>query len=204
MDRHVTELLRRFPELETAAVDIQRAYAFLESCYEGGGKVLLCGNGGSAADCEHWAGELVKGFKLKRPLDQCWQEKLPAELHGKLQGGLPAIPLASLTSLSTAICNDIGGDYIFAQMVWGLGRSGDVLVGLSTSGNSGNVCLAVEAARARGLSTIGLTGRAGGRLADLCHVCIKVPAEETYKVQEYHLPVYHCLCLMLEEHFFGR
>lgn len=202
INRHVTELLSRYPELDACAGDIQDAFEALRGCFRSGGKVLLCGNGGSAADCEHWSAELMKGFVSRRPLTDEWRSKLGEELGGRLQGGLPAIPLPSLTSLATAFANDVDPELVFAQGVWALGREGDLLVGISTSGNSRNVLRAAETARARGLVTVGLTGADGGRLAGLCDVTVRVPEESVHKVQQYHLPVYHCLCLMLEDEFF--
>ena len=155
--------------------------------------MLLCGNGGSAADAEHWAGELLKGFVQKRPLNSVEKSGLPADLALKLQGALPAIPLTGFVSLGTAFANDVDPNLTFAQLVWGLGRPGDVLIGISTSGNARNVCMAMEAARVRGMLRIGLSGKTGGDLCSLCNVCIKAPATETYLIQEYHLPIYHCL-----------
>jgi len=196
-------MLQRYPLLVACASDIERAFSILRESFSVGGKLLLCGNGGSAADADHWAGELLKGFVRKRPLDPKDMEKLPARLAQKLQGALPAIPLTGFASLNTAFANDVDPQLTFAQLVWGLGKPGDVLVGLSTSGNAANVCAAMEAAKARGLSRIGLSGRSGGLLCHCCDLCIKVPADETYQVQELHLPIYHCLSLMLEDEFFS-
>lgn len=203
MKGHVERLVERYGKLESCAGDVTRAFEIMRDSFRAGGKMLLCGNGGSAADAEHWCGELMKGFESKRPLDAEARSKLPAELADALQGALPAIPLTGFLSLRTAFANDVSGELVFAQMVWGLGRKGDVLAALSTSGNSPNVCRAAEAAKARGMATVGLTGQGGGRLAELADVAIKAPAERTCLVQEYHLPIYHCLSLMLEEEFFG-
>ena len=145
---------------------------------------------------------MLKGFGQKRPLSQAEKQRLPEALGLKIQGALPVIPLTGFVSLSTAFANDVDPDLIFAQLVWGLGRPGDVLVGISTSGNARNVCAAMEAAQARGVRRIGLSGRTGGKLNPLCEVCIRAPADETYLIQEFHLPIYHCLCLMLEDEFF--
>ena len=168
----------------------------------GGGKLLLCGNGGSGADAEHWAGELLKGFLSKRPLGNAERERLGEELASNLQGGIPAIPLTGFVSLRTAWLNDCDPDYLYAQLVYALGKPGDLLVGISTSGNAGNVGHALEVAAHNGLKTVALTGSGGGRAAELAQVAIKVPAQEVHFVQELHLPVYHTLCLMLEEAFF--
>ena len=202
MNSHINKLLQRCPELAECRGEIEKSFAILYDCFRSGGKLLLCGNGGSAADAEHWAGELLKGFGQKRPLSQAEKQRLPEALGLKIQGALPVIPLTGFVSLSTAFANDVDPDLIFAQLVWGLGRPGDVLVGISTSGNARNVCAAMEAAQARGVRRIGLSGRTGGKLNPLCEVCIRAPADETYLIQEFHLPIYHCLCLMLEDEFF--
>jgi len=203
MNPHLSILLEHHPELAVCTLDIERVFAVMRDSFAQGGKLLLSGNGGSAADAEHWAGELLKGFGSKRPLDPREHQTLPPELRLKLQGALPAIPLTGFVSLSTAFGNDVDPQLTYAQLVWGLGRTGDVLVGLSTSGNAQNVCAAMKTARARGLHCIGLSGRTGGLLNPLCDMCIKVPADDTYLIQELHLPIYHCLSLMLEDEFFG-
>jgi len=203
MDLHLNNLLQRCPQLAGCRPDVEKVFVIMRECFQNGGKLLLCGNGGSAADAEHWAGELLKGFGQKRPLNQIEKDGLPTELGLKIQGALPAIPLTGFISLSTAFANDVDPELIFAQLVWGLGRPGDVLIGISTSGNARNVAAAMEAAKARGIHRIGLSGRTGGRLNLLCDVCLKVPADETYLIQELHLPIYHCLSLMLEEEFFN-
>ncbi len=197
------DVISRFPPLSTCAGDIDRAFELLRACYARGGKILLAGNGGSAADAEHWSGELLKGFASKRPLAGEPRKKLPAELAAGLQEALPAIPLTAFIALNTAFANDVNAAFAFAQLVWGLGREGDVLVGLSTSGNAANILHAADVAKARGMAVLGLTGATGGKLAAKTDVCIRVPETVTYKIQELHLPVYHCLCLMLEEAFFG-
>ncbi|MEO6005120.1 MAG: SIS domain-containing protein [Opitutus sp.] len=197
------ELINRLPELQICRSSIEQAYDALHACFKSGGKLLLCGNGGSASDADHWAGELLKGFGHKRPLSAEAQRKLPAYLAQNLQGAVPAIPLTGFSALTTAFCNDVEPDLVFAQLTLALGRPGDVLVALSTSGNAKNVGHALETARAQGLITVGLSGSTGGRLRSLCDVCICVPSTETYRVQEYHLPIYHCLSLMLEDAFFG-
>ncbi len=202
--RHLTELLRRLPELATAESSILQAYEVLRDSFQAGGKVLLCGNGGSAADADHWAGELLKGFCKARPLSRQERGTLRPEIAQKLQGALPAIPLTSFPAASTAFGNDVDPALAYAQLTSALGRPGDVFVGLSTSGNAKNVGAAAEVARAKGLPVIGLTGASGGNLKAWCTVCICAPSTETYRVQEYHLPIYHCLSLMLEENFFGQ
>lgn len=201
--RHLTDLLQRRPELAAVRPAIEQAYEVLRRCFRGGGKVLLCGNGGSAADADHWAGELLKGFCKDRPLSAKARGKLRPAIASKLQGALPAIPLTSFAAASTAFGNDVDPGLAYAQLTSALGRRGDVLVGLSTSGNAGNVCAAAEVARARGMKVLALTGAGGGRLKGLSDVCIRAPARETFRAQEYHLPIYHCLSLMLEEEFFG-
>lgn len=200
---HLDDLLQRLPELGPSRDAILRCYAAMEHSLRQGGKLLLCGNGGSAADADHWAGELLKGFKRLRPLPVAAQAKLRPEIARHLQGALPAIPLTAFPALATAYANDVSAEMIFAQLAWGLGRPGDVLVGLSTSGNARNVCAAAEVARSRGLVVIGLTGQSGGQLAPLCDHVIRAPSNETFRIQEYHLPVYHCISLMLEEAFFS-
>ncbi|MFP6899379.1 MAG: SIS domain-containing protein, partial [Opitutales bacterium] len=168
-----------------------------------GNKLLLCGNGGSCSDCEHIAGELMKSFASERPLDPELAEKLGPELATNLHGSLPAIPLPSFTSFHTAFANDDHPEYAFAQQVLGLGKPRDVLLAISTSGNSSNVLHAAKTAKATGLQVIGLTGEDGGQLSPLCDVAVRVPAREVARVQELHLPVYHTLCQMIEEAIFG-
>lgn len=205
----IEQLISRYLELETCVPDIQAAFQILRHCYRDGGKVLTCGNGGSAADAEHIVGELMKGYLLKRSVSEEMHAKLSAAspqdgdyLASHLQGALPAISLVSQTSLLSAIANDTAADLIFAQQVYGYGREGDTLIGLSTSGNSRNVIYAVQVARALGLHTIVLTGPTGGALKSMSEVCICAPGESTPAVQEHHLPIYHVLCAMLEEEFF--
>jgi D-sedoheptulose 7-phosphate isomerase len=201
--RHLTSLLQRRPELAGASKSITQAYEVLRKSFRSGGKVLLCGNGGSAADADHWAGELLKGFCKDRPLSKKERGSLRPAIASKLQGALPAIPLTSFPAASTAFGNDVDPDLSYAQLTSALGRRGDVFIGLSTSGNAKNVCAAAEVARAKGMKVIALTGANGGKLKPLTDVCICAPAKETYRAQEYHLPIYHCLSLMLEEEFFG-
>ena len=203
MDEHIIDLVNRYPLLKNCADDIESAFFIMSDCYNAGGKVLICGNGGSAADAEHWAGELMKSFIDTRPLSDEIRKKLGSEIAQNLQGALPTIPLSGFLSLATAFSNDANSEFLFAQMVWGLGKENDILIGISTSGNSRNILYALQTASALGMKTIGLSGEKGGRMSDMVDVCIKVPGTEVYQIQEYHLPVYHCLCLMLEDTFFG-
>lgn len=210
--KHINELITRYPILAPCREDILRAYEVLETCYTQGRKLLVAGNGGSAADSEHIVGELMKEFKLKRRVyaDQAESmQRIDPEmgriLAENLQGALPAISLCEHSGLNTAYMNDSGEPaLIFAQQVNGYGRKGDVFLGISTSGNSKNILYAAVAAKAKGLKVIGLTGHKESRLTALADVCIRVPETETYKIQELHLPVYHALCMMLEERFFGN
>jgi D-sedoheptulose 7-phosphate isomerase len=195
-------LFTRAPALAPLRADILAAFTLLHTCLRAGGKLLLCGNGGSAADADHWAGELLKGFKRTRPLPASARAGLPDPLAAALQGALPAIPLTGFPALASAFGNDVDPTFIYAQLTHALGRPGDVWIGLSTSGNAANVCAAAQVARARGLATLGLTGATGGKLAPLCDLSLRVPATETFRIQEYHLPIYHCLSLMLEDAFF--
>jgi D-sedoheptulose 7-phosphate isomerase len=195
----IEALLARSPELQPCAADILAAHHLLRDATRAGGKLLLCGNGGSAADCEHWAAELLKGMARPRPLGPRQRAGLPEPLARALQRGIPAIPLPSLLSLNSAVSNDTGHPLGFAQATWVLGQPGDVLVGITTSGRSGSVLAAVDVARARGLSVLVLTGLEGAHLAELADVCIAVPRRACWEVQELHLPVYHCLSRMLED-----
>lgn len=202
-------LISRYPVLAPIKDRIFEAYQVLEACFLGGGKLLVAGNGGSCADSEHIVGELMKGFCKKRPVPEGFAAALRKAdgkrgdvLARKLQGALPAIALTGHPGLSTAFLNDVDGELIYAQQVFGYGKEGDVFLGISTSGNAANVLDAAVVARAKGMKIIGLTGRDGGGLRDAADVAIVVPETETYKIQELHLPVYHTLCLMLEERFF--
>ncbi len=209
-DRYEIEknLYSRYPQLEIIRKDIQKAYQILERCYKNQGKVLICGNGGSAADADHIVGELMKGFYHKRPLTK--EQKLKFQetqseweyLTDNLQQALPAISLCGHTALITAFGNDVDTDMVFAQQVYGYGKQEDVLLALSTSGNSKNVVNAVKVANTLGMESIGITGENGGAMKQLCSLCICTPAEITAQVQEFTLPVYHTLCAMLEKKFF--
>lgn len=209
--KEIALLFTRYPQWAPFEGEILAALNELILCYQRGGKVLICGNGGSAADCEHIVGELMKGFKKLRPLQG---EKLLAlkdlypnsyqEIAAQLQDGLPAISLVSHSALMTAFLNDVDPDYIYAQQVTGYGKKGDLLLGLSTSGNAQNVNNAIKVAKAFGLVTVGLTGKTGGEMKKICDVTVVAPAQETFAVQELHLPLYHMLCAACEGHFFDK
>lgn len=210
LEIHLDDLIKRYPKLEVCRKEIANAYIILETAYSNGRKLLVSGNGGSASDSEHIVGELMKEFKLKRRVYQEQAEEmrkispeLGEVLAENLQGALPAISLTGHSSLTTAFMNDSEPDLIFAQQVNGYGKPGDVYLGISTSGNSKNVLYAAVTAKSKGLMVIGLTGQRENRLMKYADVCIRVPETETYKIQELHLPVYHCLCMMLEDKFFG-
>lgn len=211
LQKHIDLLVKRYPDLKAIDNQIAEAYLVIEECYTNGGKLLVAGNGGSAADSEHIAGELMKRFKTPRPVSEEIAVKLRAidSVRGKalarsLECSLMAIPLVAHEALTTAYMNDVDGFGVFAQQLFGFGRTGDVFLGISTSGNSENVMSATVVARALGIKVIGLTGEKGGELATVADVCVKAPAAETYMIQELHLPIYHCWCLMLEDHFFGK
>ncbi|WP_264473947.1 D-sedoheptulose-7-phosphate isomerase [Lachnospira pectinoschiza] len=211
VQKHIELLVKRYPQLKSIQSQIEQAYLVLEECYANGGKLLIAGNGGSAADAEHIAGELMKRFKIKRPVSKEFAEKLAEidavrgkQLADNLECSLMAIPLVAHEALTTAYINDVDGYGVFAQQLFGYGRKGDVFLGISTSGNSKNIMNATVVARASGIKVIGLTGETGGELAKVADVAVKVPEKETYMIQELHLPIYHCWCLMLEERFFGE
>lgn len=203
------DLILRYPVLAVCKKDIAKAYSTLRDCYQQGGKLLVAGNGGSAADAEHMVGELMKSFHKPRPLPASFQQNLAATdpvlgtyLAKTLEQPLSAIALVCHESLSTAFLNDKDGKAVFAQQLLGYGKKGDVFLGISTSGNSENVIYAAVAANAIGIKVIGLTGNNGEKLSQFADISICVPEYETFKIQELHLPVYHCLCLMLENYFF--
>ena len=203
-------LLARFPALASLSDSIQTAFHLICRCYDQGGTLLCCGNGGSAADAEHIVGELMKSFLRERPL----HPELSARFSGipnasaaiaSLQTPLPAISLVSQSALISAYANDVSADYVYAQQVLGYGGNRPaLLLGLSTSGNSLNIVHAIEVANCLGIPSVGITGASGGKMGALCSVCIKLPATETYHVQEYTLPVYHALCAMVEAHYFPQ
>lgn len=216
---HISTLLLQHPALSSCQNAILAASELMLDTYRTGNKILLCGNGGSAADCDHITGELLKGFLSRRPLsaadrialeianqDLDTDEKDPdaALLANQLQGSLPAISLPNQTALVSAFSNDADPTLVYAQLVWGLGQAGDLLVCLSTSGNSRNVILAAKAAKAKGMATLALTGEKPSILSDICDLTIHAPANETYRVQEYHLPIYHFLCAYVEAGMFGE
>ena len=214
-ERIIKEMTDRLSVLKPLLPQLFQAADLLIETFSCGGKVLICGNGGSAADSEHIAGELLKGFMLHRPMPERMRrdigsclaargQALADDVLDRLQMGLPAVPLVSQAAIGSAIANDQGADLVYAQQVLALGRPGDLLIGLSTSGNARNVIQAVLVANGLGLHTIGLTGSGGGELDLAADLCLKVPAESTPLVQELHLPVYHTLCAAAEEHFFGE
>ena len=211
LQKHLDLLIERYPILEPCKESIAKAYDIMEEVYSNGRKLLVAGNGGSAADSEHIVGELMKEFKLKRKIYAAQADRLKKidpemgqVLAENLQGTLPAVSLVGEPALTTAYMNDAVPLLIFAQQINGLGKAGDVFLGISTSGNSKNVLYAAVAAKSKGLKVVGLTGQKENKLEKFADVCIHVPETETYKIQELHLPVYHCLCLMLEDKFFGE
>lgn len=211
LEKHIDLLLQRYPILKEIKSDIIDGYKLLEECYLNGHKVLIAGNGGSAADAEHIAGELMKSFKIQRKVSKEYADKLKEidsirgeRLANNLENALMAIPLVAHEALTTAYINDVDGLGVFAQQLHGYGQEGDVFLGISTSGNSKNIMYATVVARAKGIKILGLTGETGGELKDVADVAVRVPERETYMIQELHLPIYHCWCLMLEEKFFAR
>ena len=201
-------LFERYPQLESCRFSIETARDLLIDTYSNGGKVLVCGNGGSCADSEHIVGELMKGFLLKRPVGVAFTAQMKEQgftdaeyITANLQGALPAISLASQSAILSAFANDVAADMVYAQMVYGYGTEKDVLIGLSTSGNSKNVVYAVKVAKAKKMKTIAFTGAKDSQLSEICDVAIRVPEIETYKIQELHLPVYHYLCSEVEKAF---
>lgn len=210
MNDNIKSLISRYPLFSSCADSILVAYHIMESAFSSDHKLLVAGNGGSAADSEHIAGELMKRFKTPRPIPASLASKLisidpvrGANLAKNLEQSLMAIPLVAHEALTTAYINDVDGLGVFAQQLYGFGRTGDVFLAISTSGNSQNIMNAAVVARALDIKIIGLTGADGGELGRFADVAVKVPETETYKIQELHLPIYHCWCLMLEEHFFG-
>ncbi len=207
-NRILEQLVLDHPALGLYKEEIVEAHELLRACYEGGGKVMICGNGGSAADAEHIVGELMKGFLKRRPLNEQERAQLaqtpgmPEGFADKLQGALPAVALTTHSALLSAYANDVDADMVFAQQVWGMGNGGDVLIALSTSGNSRNVVNAVHAARAKGVNTVAITGSKESKLSELCTLTLRTPTTETYRVQEYTLPIYHALCAMIEAEYF--
>ncbi len=204
-------LLENYPQLAGCRAEIEQTAKIIIDCQAQGGTLFTCGNGGSCADADHISGELLKGFCRKRPMTSEERAALAAkspevaELLGtKLQRGLRCISLMNFPGAGSAVRNDLGGDLDVAQVLYALGRQGDVLLGISTSGNAKNVRYAVAVARLKGMKVLGLTGEGGGTLAELADVVVRVPSRETYRIQEYHLPIYHALCRMVENHFFAE
>lgn len=197
----LNELISRYNVLEECREDIIKARDAIIRCYENGGKMLICGNGGSCADSDHIVGELMKGFLLKREIDD---PRLPSHICEKLQAALPAISLPSQSAALTAFMNDVDPSLVYAQLLYGYARPNDLFLGLSTSGNSQNVVNAATVAKAVGITTIAMTGVRESKLSEISDVTIRVPECETFKIQELHLPIYHYLCASVEEHFFGK
>lgn len=205
---YIKELIERYPALAICEKDIRAAASAIIDSYKAGGKLIVAGNGGSAADSDHITGELLKSFVKKRKPEQKFLDALSAidsdtgaYLSDKLQGSLPAIALTNNSALMTASLNDVDGNVLFAQQVMGFGKKGDVFLGISTSGNSKDVIYALAVAKALGVKTVALTGKTGGKCKELADISIVVPENETFKIQEFHLPVYHALCLTIEEYF---
>ena len=204
----LNDLTVRYPALGEALPEVKKAAELMIEAIKNGNKILLCGNGGSASDCLHIVGELMKEFAVKRPLSEEVKAALceagdDGYIGSNLQGAMPAVSLVGVTALESAYANDAAPDLGFAQQVLGLGNKGDLLIGITTSGNSKNVIYAAITAKAKGVKTVALTGGTGGKIRDICDCSIVAPARETYKIQEYHLPIYHNLCLALENEFFG-
>lgn len=193
-------LYEKYPVLEECRGSIEAAKEMMLETYRNGGKILLCGNGGSCSDCEHIVGELMKGFLSMRPVTD---ERIPEKLRKNLQGSLPAISLPSQSAILSAFCNDVEPSMMYAQMVYGYATEKDLLIGLSTSGNSENVVNAVAVAKAVGAKTMAMTGQRDSKLSAICDVTVQVPENETYKIQELHLPVYHYLCAEVERVLYG-
>lgn len=205
-------LLQNYPQLTVCQDAIQAAVKLIGDCFSANGTLFTCGNGGSCADADHIAGEFLKGFCKKRPADDKTRDVLRqfageedgTLLGAKLQRGLRCIPLGDFSCILSAVRNDLDGQMDYAQVLYALGRPGDVLLGISTSGNARNVKLATAVARTLGMTVIGMTGEKGGVLAQNADIAIRVPAQETYRIQEFHLPIYHAICLCVENRFFDR
>lgn len=205
----MSELYERYPILEECKENVEAARDLMIEIYKKGGKVLVCGNGGSCSDSDHIVGELMKGFLLRRPVGKDFTEQLKAQgfedaqyITDHLQGALPAISLPSQSAILSAFANDVDADMVYAQLTYGYGQENDLLICLSTSGNSKNVVYAAKVAKAKGVKTIALTGEKQSKLSEICDVTIRVPETETYKIQELHLPIYHYLCEEAEKNFF--
>lgn len=205
----LNDLINRYPALDSCKNDILESSQAVIDCYSNHGKVLLCGNGGSCADADHIVGELMKSFERKRPIDKNFEVSLKAVsaergtfIAERLQNALPAISLNAHSALNSAISNDMDASLVFAQQVVGYGENGDVLIAISTSGNSQNIVDAAITAKAKGLTVIGLTGQNGGRMKQYCDITVCIPSDSTPEVQEYHLPIYHTICRIVENRFF--
>lgn len=210
IQKQIDVLIERYPQIDKCKKEIEKAYLIFEESYAKGNKLLVAGNGGSAADSEHIVGELMKGFENPRNLSLEYKERLMSVndelgkvLGENLQMALPTIALDGHVALTTAYMNDCEPLLCFAQQVNGYGKEGDVFLGISTSGNSKNILYAAVVAKAKGMKVVALTGAKDSKLSQIADVTIKAPETRTYRIQEYHLPIYHCLCLMLEERFFG-
>jgi len=208
---YIDQLILKHPELSGLRENISQAAGMIIKTFTAGGKLLICGNGGSSSDSDHLVGELMKSFEIKRPLDISFKERLAeiSDTRGKylgekLEHGLPAISLSAHTALTTALCNDIDPDLVFAQQVIGYGTEKDMIIGISTSGNSRNVIDACITARAMNMTVIGITGKTGGKLKEYCDILINVPGDSTASAQELQLPVYHTICRIVEDHFYGN
>ena len=205
---YTSELIKRIPELAPCEESIKEAVSAIVDCHKNGGKVLLAGSGGSAADCEHISGEFLKGFLLKRTPEGDELSRLSQVIGEEyalmLQGGIRAIPLVSLSAVSTAFGNDVDPTLTFAQELYALGQKGDVFIGISTSGNSKSILLAAKVAKAIGVKIISLTGEGGGKISEISDIKIKAPHRETFRIQEYHLPIYHAICADCENIIFGK
>ncbi len=211
MSYDISDLFNRYPELQLQQDNILKACSIFKETFKNDGTLFVCGNGGSASDAEHIAGELLKGFLKLRPIDKELRNKLETDYQeqGKfiadgLQNGLKTISLIGHPSLSTAFANDVNASLIFAQQLHVLGKKGDALLALSTSGNSDNVIKCMQLANVKGIKTVAMTGSGGGKCKELAECCIQAPSKETYIVQEYHLPVYHAICAVLEDEFYGE
>lgn len=210
MNALLEELMERYPALEECRAEIERAGELMMETYRAGGKIMVCGNGGSCADSDHIVGELMKGFLQLRPIKGEKREVLcqalgedGTEIVDKLQGGIPAISLPAQAAVLSAFANDVDASLVYAQLVYGYARKGDLLIGLSTSGNSKNVVAAARVAKAVGISALALTGSRESNLSAICDRTVRVPETETFKVQELHLPIYHYLCAYMENEIFG-
>lgn len=203
VEKILNDLIVRYPSLSTCKEDINNAHLLMLDCFNDGGKILCCGNGGSSADCDHFVGELMKGFLRKRPLNKAEKEKFTTPLLAdSLQQGLPCLSLTAHSALITAYINDCNADFIFAQQIYVLAKEKDILFAFSTSGISKNIVYALECAKVREIKTVSVTGANESECLKISDICIRIPETETYKIQELTLPIYHCLAAMIEEYYF--